>query len=167
MTEDGYIQEFLAGNRDAFAPLIEPHLGVWLHMARACTGDSLEAEDAVQEALIQCYRRLGTFRGTAQFSTWATKIVIRQCYRMAARNRASVGVDPIQTVTQGFEGWVALDRTIRDTLSPAEYQLFRQATDEGRSWREIAQLTGQTPGALKTRWWRIRKRLKRVLEEGS
>lgn len=167
MTEEAYIRDVLAGDRDAFARLIEPHLDLWLHIARAWTGDQQDAEDAVQEALLQCYRNLGQFRGASQFSTWATKIVIRQCYRISAKQRPVEALDQVQASAPGFEGLVALDRTIRDTLDPGEYRLFRQAIGEGRSWQEIARLTGETPGALKTRWWRIRQRLKQVLEEGS
>ena len=167
MTEDDCIRAVLAGDRDAFAHLIEPHLDLWLAMARAWTGNPSDAEDAVQEALIQCYRHLGQFRRASQFSTWATKIVIRQCHRITAQRRLEEGLDQIEESAPGFEGLVSLDRTIRDALNPAEYQLFRQAVDEGRSWKEIAHLTGETPGALKTRWWRIRRRLKQTLEEGS
>lgn len=167
MAEDSDIRDVLAGNRDAFARLIEPHLDLWLNVARAWTGNPSDAEDAVQEALIRRYRHLGQFRGAAHFSTWATKIVIRECYRITARRRPEESLDQIQGLAPGFEGLIALNGTIRETLSPAEYRLFLQAIGEGRSWQEIAHLSGETAGALKTRWWRIRRRLRNVLEEGS
>lgn len=167
VAEDAYIRAVLAGDRDAFASLIEPYLDLWLNIARSWVGNPADAEDAVQEALIQCYRNLGQFRGTAQFSTWATKIVIRQCHRITNGRRSDATMDEVQGAVPGFEGMVAMERTICDSLSPAEYRLFRQAVWEGRSWQELADLTGATPGALKTRWWRLRKRLKHTLEEGS
>lgn len=167
MAEDSDIRDVLAGNRDAFARLIEPHLDLWLHVARAWTGNPSDAEDAVQEALIQCYRHLGQFRGAARFSTWATKIVIRECGHITARRRSEASLDQIQGVAPGFEGLIALHGTIRETLSPAEYRLFLQAVEEGRSWQEIAHRSGETAGALKTRWYRIKRRLRNVLEEGS
>ena len=168
MRQDTYIDAVLSGDRDAFAHLIEPYLPLWLHIAGSWTGNQQDAEDAVQEALIQCFRHLNQFRRDAEFATWVTRIVIRQCHRITAR-RQDVGVDAGvvgEGWTPGFEGLVALEDTIRDTFTVDELWLFHQAVKEGRNWPEMAQERGEQVGALKTRWWRMKKRLKRALEEG-
>lgn len=49
-------------------------------------GNSADAEDAVQEALLSAYKHLHEFRGESQLSTWLTAIV-SNCARMQLRNR--------------------------------------------------------------------------------
>jgi RNA polymerase sigma factor (sigma-70 family) len=50
-------------------------------------GNSTDAEDAVQDALLAAYKHLNQFRGNAQLSTWLTTIVIN-CARMHLRKRS-------------------------------------------------------------------------------
>lgn len=167
VSEGAYVRAVLAGDRDAFASLITPHLDLWLHIARSWVGNQADAEDVVQEALVQCYQHLGQFRGDAEFATWATRIVIRQCHRLTQRRQAEVGWDAVDELpVAGFEGLVTLRHAVRETLTPEEYGLFQQAVVEGRSWRDVGRMTGQSPGGLKTRWWRIKQRLQDALKEG-
>jgi RNA polymerase sigma-70 factor (ECF subfamily) len=51
-------------------------------------GNSADAEDAVQEALLAAYKNLHQFRGQSQMSTWLTTIVCN-CARMKLRKRSS------------------------------------------------------------------------------
>ena len=55
---------------------------------RACRylGNSADAEDAVQDALLSAYKHLDQFKGEAQLSTWLTAIVTN-CARMQLRKR--------------------------------------------------------------------------------
>lgn len=166
MSDHSYVDAVLSGDREAFGRLIEPHVDLWLNIARSWVGNQQDAEDAVQEALVQCFRNLGQFRGDAQFSTWATRIVIRQCHRITEQRGAMPADGVLEGNVPGFDGLVALQSTIRETLSPDEYRLFHQAVVEGRSWQELARASGERPGTLKTRWWRMKKRLRQALEEG-
>ncbi len=50
-------------------------------------GNRIDAEDAVQDALLAAYKHLNQFRGDAQLSTWLTTIVIN-CARMHLRKRS-------------------------------------------------------------------------------
>jgi RNA polymerase sigma-70 factor, ECF subfamily len=43
------------------------------------TGSLADAEDLAQETFIRAYAQLGTFRGTAKFSTWLYRIAINNC----------------------------------------------------------------------------------------
>jgi RNA polymerase sigma factor (sigma-70 family) len=49
-------------------------------------GNSADAEDAVQEALLAAHKHRHQFRGQSQMSTWLTTIV-RNCARMQLRKR--------------------------------------------------------------------------------
>ena len=63
--------------------------------ARRTCSTSEDAEDAVQIALWQLYRKIGALRTTATFAAWLFKIIERKCYRLfRARNRPKCGIGP-------------------------------------------------------------------------
>ena len=49
-------------------------------------GNSADAEDAVQDALLSAYKHLHEFRGESQLSTWLT-VIVSNCARMRLRSR--------------------------------------------------------------------------------
>jgi RNA polymerase sigma factor (sigma-70 family) len=75
-----------AGDRQAFdellAPLLEPAFG----LAMAMLNNRAEAEDAVQEAALKTWRKLGRFRTGANLRPWFLAIVANQC-RTVLRSR--------------------------------------------------------------------------------
>lgn len=54
--------------------------------ARAILRDDAEAEDAVQEAYLQAYRKLATFRGESRLSTWLVRIAANEALMRRRRN---------------------------------------------------------------------------------
>lgn len=67
-----------ARDQDAFAILMRRHNQRLFRTARSILHNDAEAEDAVQEAYLQAYRSISTFRGDAKMSTWLTRIVVNQ-----------------------------------------------------------------------------------------
>ena len=65
-----------AGDRNAFRQLVERHSQVVFRIAWRITGDEALAEDAVQEAFVNAWRRLDRFRGDARFGTWMHRITV-------------------------------------------------------------------------------------------
>ena len=78
------IARVLAGERDHFAILVRRHNQRMYRACRAVLRDDQEADDAVQAAWIKVYRHLASFRGDAAFTTWITRIAVREA---AARTR--------------------------------------------------------------------------------
>ena len=77
-------------------------------------GNTADAEDAVQDALLAAYTRLNKLRSQAETSTWLTIIVII-CARMHLRRRprhVQVSLDESSEELQPFSvsGWLADDR---------------------------------------------------------
>ncbi len=69
----------------AYEQLLQPNLAPAARLARALLGGPGEAEDAVQEAAIRGWRRLGNLRAGAKFQPWFLGIVVRQA-RSTQRN---------------------------------------------------------------------------------
>jgi RNA polymerase sigma-70 factor (ECF subfamily) len=76
-----------AGDADSFAVLIEPLLDPAYRLAAVMLADRSSAEDAVQEASIKAWRKLGQLRGDlGSLRPWFLSIVANEC-RMARRQR--------------------------------------------------------------------------------
>jgi RNA polymerase sigma factor (sigma-70 family) len=65
--------------------------------ARRTCSTTEDAEDAVQLALWQLYRKVGLLRCAATFTTWMFRIVERECYRLYRRAR---GTEPLDEVLE-------------------------------------------------------------------
>ena len=63
--------------------------------ARAILRDDAEAEEAVQEAWLQAYRNLDTFRGDAKISTWLIRIAANEALGRLRKRRRTAEVIPM------------------------------------------------------------------------
>ena len=80
------------GNEDAFAALVRAHQDRLYLIALRMTGDAPDAQDVVQETLLQAWQALPSFRGEAQFATWVTRILINRCHNLHRGQRVA---DPL------------------------------------------------------------------------
>jgi RNA polymerase sigma-70 factor (ECF subfamily) len=67
-----------AGDAEAFGELVERNRRAVFRAALAAVGSAAEADDVTQEAFVTAYRKLGSFRGDAQFRTWLLSITWRK-----------------------------------------------------------------------------------------
>ncbi len=63
-----------AGDESAFEVIVVRHRARVFRLAWRLTGNEGDAADAMQEAFLQAYRGLGSFRGESRFSTWLYRI---------------------------------------------------------------------------------------------
>ncbi len=75
------------GDVRAFEAPARRHEAALYRTAVRVTGDPAEAEDAVQEALLDAGRHLDRFRGEARFSTWMYRLVTNRCLGVLRRRR--------------------------------------------------------------------------------
>lgn len=88
-TPAALVHASLAGSRDAFATLVEPHLAAALGAAVVLTRSHADAADAVQDALLSAWQGLDRLRDPVAFPAWFRTQVIRAAIRQAGR-RAKV-----------------------------------------------------------------------------
>ena len=78
------------GDRAAFEIIMRRYNRRLYRLARASLRDDAEAKDALQEAYLNAYRAIGSFRGEATLSTWLSRLVLNECgvrQRRSARRR--------------------------------------------------------------------------------
>jgi RNA polymerase sigma-70 factor (ECF subfamily) len=137
--------------------------------------DEADRNDLVQDALLQVIRKLGTFRGDSQFSTWLHRLVVNTCRDVAERQRTRMHEALADDFRAGPEddpvrvaGISELRRELCDSLagiSPTEAQVIVLKDALGYSFEEIAAAKGMPVGTAKCHAHRGRNRLRGRLEE--
>jgi RNA polymerase sigma-70 factor (ECF subfamily) len=166
MTDAALLAHVRAGDRHAFDELTIRHYRAAYRAARAIVRSHLDAEDTVQDAFVQAYVRLNSFRGDSAFATWLIAITRNKAItRLRSQRRydrttmpdadalashfVSRESSPEQIVldlerrrhlTECID---ALPATLRDTL--------RLASSGQHSYKEIAAMLGRPTGTIKSR----------------
>ncbi len=169
----------LAGDPLAFTELVRRYQGRLLaHVARMI-GDRDRGEDLVQEAFVRIHRHLGRFDPRRRFSTWAYAIA-GNLAKNELRDRRRSPLVLHQTLTEGRQDGdrplefpdssTQPDRLYRqrrlralveetvEQLGPAHREVFLLRELEGRSYEDIAEITGCSLGTVKSRLSRARTR---------
>jgi RNA polymerase sigma-70 factor (ECF subfamily) len=77
-----------AGNREAFATLLERHYDRIHGLAWQLTGSRVDADDIAQDVCCALVEKIGSFRGEAKFTTWLTGITFNACRDWRRRRRS-------------------------------------------------------------------------------
>jgi len=174
------IRQVLQGNTAMFELLMRRYNERVYRAARAIVRDEQEAEDVMQQAYVNAFTHLRQFNGSAQFSTWLTRIAINEALaRVRRKRRYEVfddelsGEEPFMSRNpsenpeqQAFTGELRelLEWAI-DTLSDGMREVFVLREVEGLSTSEVAECLGVTEDVVKTRLSRGRAGMRRVLLE--
>jgi RNA polymerase sigma-70 factor (ECF subfamily) len=170
----------------AFETLMRRHNPRLFRVARAILKDDSTAEDVLQEAYLDAYRHVATFRGQSSVATWLTKIVINRALmhlRKHRRDRVVVPFDGHDANQESMEPHMADDRiespsdaTLRaevrrliehrlDDLPVAFRTVFVLREVEDLTVDETAECLGIPPATVRTRLFRARTLLRAALAD--
>lgn len=134
-------------------------------------GSNRELEDLLQDAFIEIFRALPSFRGDSTLSRWCQTIAVRVAYLAIARRRPpSVDlslVDDLLASDTDVRRHVQVREAARrlyaalDRIEAKQRVAFALAAIDGKSLAEVAELTESSLFAVKTRVWRARRELMR------
>jgi len=172
------IRQVLQGNTAMFELLMRRYNERVYRAARAIVRDEQETEDVMQQAYVNAFMHLRQYNGSAQFSTWLTRIAINESLaRVRRQGRYEVFDEDVSNVEpfmspgpsenperQAFTGELRelLEWAI-DTLPDGMREVFVLREVEGLSTSEAAECLGVTEDVVKTRLSRGRAALRRVL----
>ncbi|MBZ5664417.1 MAG: sigma-70 family RNA polymerase sigma factor [Acidobacteriia bacterium] len=172
------------GDADAFATLFHTHKTRVYSLCLRMTNNVAEAEDLAQDAFLQVFRKLATFRGDSTLSTWLYRITVNTVlmhFRRKSPCRVSLD-EPVNNAagtrsTQRQYGTrdgrletsvarVALTRAISEL--PEGYRaIFLLHEIEGYQHREIAELLGCSIGTSKSQLHKAKLRIREILSDLS
>ena len=87
-SERSLVRRAQEGDEQAFATLFELHKKRVYSVCLLMTKDLAEAEDLTQEAFLQVFRTIGSFRGEAAFSTWLYRIAVNTVLMRLRRQKS-------------------------------------------------------------------------------
>ena len=137
--------------------------------------NSEAAEDATQEVFVKMLKHANQFHGDAKLSTWLFSITANWCrdYLRKADNKSKESDDVLVTLPAPAEH--SPERTLEQrenerriqkalsALTPEQREAILLSRYQGLSYAEIAQISGCSEGAVKTRVFRAMETLKKAL----
>ena len=179
------VSAFLDGEERAFAELVERYQTRLLNFIYRTIGDREKAEDLVQEVFIRVYRHLHRFDASKKFSTWIYTIASNLA-KNELRNRSRNPLVFFQAIKKSWQDEERPlqfeDSTTRpddlyrkrhlrelveasvDQLPEHHRQVFVLRELEGKSYEEIAEITGCNLGTVKSRLNRARNSFAAIIE---
>ena len=151
------------GDREAYGELVELMWPQLVGLARAVLAGDDEAEDMVQESLIQAWRRLGTLKRPERFPAWMRRIVTRRCFAHLRKRRTVNREIPEEGSAPHPEG-IDVRRTLA-RLAPRQRAVVYLTLVEGRTASEAAAMLGILPATARVHRHRAMARLRRELAE--
>lgn len=172
------VAEAQSGDHAALARLLEAHYQQMYYLALKVTRDPVKAQDVTQEASLQVLRRIDQFRSEARFGSWLSRIVVNTALLRHRREKRLVPTPdiypPLLKSTQPEPEEMARDRELLGIadrllgeLRDGDRELFIRRFVDGLSLNLIAEETGLSLPALKSRFHRARLRLKEASEEAG
>jgi RNA polymerase sigma factor (sigma-70 family) len=163
------VEQAIRGDHDAFSELVRLSSRKLYAVATLILRDKTRAEDATQEALVAAWRDLSGLRDPDRFDAWLHRVLVRECYREAKRERRRIEVEgQIRPVTEAADpGLATADR------EELERGFARLPVDQrtvlvlhhyvGYSFPEIAETLGIPVGTAKSRVHRAASAMRAAL----
>jgi len=167
------------GNAEAFEFLYNLHKRRVYSLCLRMTANIAAAEDLTQEAFLQLFRKIGTFRGESAFSTWLHRMAVNVV--LMHLRRKGLAVVSLDETAEGDEDapkkdFGAEDLTLSgsidrlqlqaavERLPPGYRTIFVLHDVEGYEHNEIANLVGCSIGNSKSQLHKARMKLREFLK---
>lgn len=171
------------GEEKAFEELFHAHKRRVYHLCLRMIGNTAEAEELTQEAFLQLFRKIHTFRGESAFSSWLHRLSVNiVLMRLRKKRFKEISVDVADEhekserpqkefgapdpVLASFVDRVCLNRAIAE-LPPGYKQVFELHDVVGFEHNEIAAMLGYSIGNSKSQLHKARMRLRKLLKEAG
>jgi RNA polymerase sigma-70 factor, ECF subfamily len=180
MSEAEAIERAKAGDAESFEGLYGLHKRRVYSLCLRMTGNTAEAEDLTQEAFLQLYRKIATFRGESAFSTWLHRLAVNVVLmHLRKKGLPEISLDEAlepqhedgpkkdigarDNVLAGSIDRVNLERAI-ESLPPGYRIIFVLHDVEGYEHNEIAEMMGCSIGNSKSQLHKARMKLRDLLK---
>lgn len=178
-SEAELIEQAKQGDAEAFQALYHLHKRRVYSLCLRMTANTAAAEDLTQEAFLQLFRKIGTFRGESAFSTWLHRMAVNVVLMQLRKKGLAVVPleDSIETEDEsprkelgaadrnlaGSIDRLQLQRAIEE-LPPGYRSIFVLHDVEGYEHNEIAEIVGCSVGNSKSQLHKARLKLRELLK---
>lgn len=177
LAEEDIIRKVKEGDMKAFEQLFELYKRSAKQLAYMITGSLADSEDVVQEAFIQCYRKISQLKELPLFQSWFYRILTRIAWKYCKYHKEVQPVEKIAEadIMEGIPANSAADRILKNEESELLYRAISRLDKKQRTvivlyyyndlpLKEISLIMGCSEGTVKSRLHTARKNLKGALK---
>lgn len=163
------VERAKARDEAAFEALYHRYKRMVYTLTFRMTHEISAAEDLTQEVFLLVWRKIGTFRGEASFSTWLYRLTLNECrgfFRKTHVDARTVDLEDVTAATKPEEGHSVFRTRLEEAIArlPKGYrEVFVLHDVQGKNHEEIAQILGCSVGNSKSQLFKARARLKQML----
>lgn len=168
------IEQWKAGDQRAATAIVERHAEALARFAGRL-GVTEDVDELVQDTFVRAFSAMDTFRADSSLRTWLFTIERRLLIdrrRSAARRGKDVELEDMHAIS----GYDALDTLVADEasqrvtnamarLTRMQREVFLLRVQEGRSYKEIADILGSTEGAARVHYHNAMRAVKEFLHD--
>ncbi len=159
------IKKFIDGDESSFNKIINKYKDKIYWHARRMTGNHLDADEIVQEVLLVIYKNLKNFQFKSSLYTWIYKITSTRSLNFLKRRKIKelLSLEDQSEKLQQSSSDILDNIEIKEKLAkiyevlqklPAKQrEIFILRNYENLSYKEIAEITGKSIGALKSNYF--------------
>lgn len=178
-TDQELIRDTLGGEKAAYGELVLRYQDRLFNSLLRVVKTRDDAQDAAQDAFLQAYQKLGSFRGDSQFYSWLFRIAMNAGLSKLRRKSSK----DVSLTAQQEQGYDVTDGTVEDpsrrldqeeqqnrvlnalNALPEEYRIVLSLKElDGLKYEEIAEIVGCPIGTVRSRIHRARGELKEKLK---
>ncbi|MDP3182037.1 MAG: sigma-70 family RNA polymerase sigma factor [Desulfobaccales bacterium] len=174
MTDSQLVARAQDGNLPAFEELVKKYQREIYSLACRIVMDTEEAKDLTQQAFVQAFVHIRSFRQQAQFRTWLFRIALNQCYNyLKSKKKFGDPLDCDEVILAGDDSpeadLVAKEDHRRLYAALAKLPSKQRAVitlkvEQCLSYEEISQVLGGTTGAARVNYCQAIKTLRKYLK---
>ena len=182
-TDQQLVERVRKGDKRAFDLLVIKYQHKILGLVGSYVHDFQEVQDVTQEAFIKAYRAMGQFRGDSAFYTWLYRIAINTAKNhLVSKGRRPPDTDVDVYDAESYDGSFPLkdletpeNNLQKSQVEDAIFGVIKSLPDElrtavtlrefeGLSYEEIAQVMDCPVGTVRSRIFRAREAIDRVIK---
>jgi DNA-directed RNA polymerase specialized sigma24 family protein len=149
--ESVYIRQIINGDLASFSWFVDTYKDMAFSIACRILGNDQDAEEVVQDAFLQAFRSIHSFKGKSKFSTWLYRIVVNGSLNRLKKRK----------LERSYEDVELAQKCVEDVES-----CYRQLTGQDQqSLGEIGEITGIAKENVKMKLHRARARMYGVLSK--
>ena len=184
INQEEFIENLRSGNQAAFSLLIDDYQQKVFHTCISFVPNKEDAEDIAQEVFLEVYKSIGKFKGNSKLSTWIYKICTNKCLEFIRKKNAKkrlvfmqrilgneIPLDKTNFFTEFNHPGILLEHKEQsetiylaiNTLPESQKSVFTLAKLDGKTYQEIAEITGKSMSSVESIMFRAKKNLQKKL----
>ncbi|SEM54232.1 RNA polymerase sigma-70 factor, ECF subfamily [Mesobacillus persicus] len=172
--ERQWIEEVLAGNKQAYAQIINKYKNQLYATILRMTKNPQDAQDLVQEAFIKVYHQLGKYEGKGTFSSWIYRVAINHCmdeFRKKRYKMQQLEISEDQVVNSNHPEVIFMKKEknrqlekLIGTLPEEERIIILLRYVNELSYSEISELVEVPVSSVRNKLHRAKKKLRETIK---